>query len=92
MTPWILEVLTESTTRSEGDAAEGPARVVLARQLNCSIHEIGRRLTARGDEDFDLTFFCQCGCLRPITLTLAGFEAAGGAWLEGHPRPDSGSG
>ena len=61
----------------------------MARQVNSSIHKVALKFKTQGDEDFDLTFFCECGCLRPVTVTLAGFDAAGGAWIEDHPRPES---
>jgi len=29
-------------------------------------------------------FLCECGCMDTATLTIAEFEAAGGAWCAGH--------
>ena len=29
-------------------------------------------------------FLCECGCLETATLTVAEYEAAGGAWCAGH--------
>jgi len=66
---------------------EDPKRAQLARELNMSIHEVAASLSGEGDEDFEMTFYCECGCLSPLRLTLSGFEA-GGALIAGHSRPE----
>jgi hypothetical protein len=33
-------------------------------------------------------FYCECGCMGIIMATIAEYDAAGGAWVEGHQRPD----
>jgi hypothetical protein len=54
-----------------------------ARDVNTRIREIAESLAAKGDEDHEYTFFCECGCLKPVTLTLALFIAKG-ALRDGH--------
>lgn len=66
-----------------------PEQVELASHANSAIHEVAVGFSAGQDEDFAPTFFCQCGCMNPVALTLAQYEASGGAWFEGHSRPDS---
>jgi hypothetical protein len=34
-------------------------------------------------------FYCECGCLKPVKLTLSPYEAAGGALIPGHSRPEA---
>lgn len=61
---------------------------VLAREVNQRIRQIGGSLTEPGeDPSEELTFFCECGCLDPVDLTLAAFDARG-ALLTGHSRPE----
>ena len=71
-----------------GDNSERAAKGNLARELNRQIREIGRSLTEPDDADEELTFFCECGCLQPVQLTLWGYDAAPGALREGHSRPE----
>jgi hypothetical protein len=53
-----------------------------ATEVNARIREIAESLARKGD-DHVYTFFCECGCLNPIALTLAAFIAQG-AFREGH--------
>ena len=64
------------------------ARAQLAREMNLSFQEIASGLSAKRDDDFEVTFYCECGCLEPVKLTLSDFEAAGGALKPGHSRPE----
>jgi hypothetical protein len=73
--------------QSGGDSERG-TKGNLARELNQHIREIGRSLTERDDASEELTFFCECGCLEPVQLTLEVFDAAPGALREGHSRPE----
>jgi len=57
----------------------------VAREVNARIQEIAESLAARGEDGHRYTFFCECGCMRPVTLSLAAF-AENGAFLDGHPR------
>jgi hypothetical protein len=54
-----------------------------ASDVNTRIREIAEKLAAKGDDDHIYTFFCECGCLKPVALTLAAFIAKG-ALLDGH--------
>jgi hypothetical protein len=72
-----------------GDDSESLSRAGLARELNLQIREIGQSLTQPADADEELTFFCECGCLAPVKLTIAAFDAAGGALVQGHEPPAS---
>lgn len=71
-----------------GDDSERRAKGNLARELNRQIREIGRSLTEPNDASEELTFFCECGCLQPVRLTLEDFDAGPGALREGHSRPE----
>jgi hypothetical protein len=64
-----------------------PARATAAREVNARISEVAETLTAEGDEA-TYTFFCECGCLEPVPLTLAGYADAAGALREGHALDD----
>lgn len=72
--------------RSE-ERPESPSRVDLAGEVNRQIQEIGRSLGVTAESTEVLTFFCECGCLGSVSLRPGAFDAAGGAWLDGH-RPD----
>jgi hypothetical protein len=61
----------------------------LARELNAQIRKIGGELPRSDDMSEEFTFYCECSCLRPMSLTLADFDAAGGAFLANHSRPES---
>jgi hypothetical protein len=63
---------------SDGTGARGLA----ATSVNAQIREIAESLAADGD-DHEYTFFCECGCLKPVPLTLTAF-IADGAFLDGH--------
>ena len=71
-----------------GESSRSPSRIDLAGEVNLQIREIGRSLGVTGDSSETLTFFCECGCFAVVSLTPGAFDAAGGAWLDGH-RPGS---
>jgi hypothetical protein len=58
-----------------------------ASEVNARIREVAESLAGQGDDDHAYTFFCECGCLKPITLTLAAFLAKG-ALLDEHRLAD----
>jgi hypothetical protein len=62
------------------------AKAGLARELNNQIRKIGSSLTEAGDADETLTFFCECGCMAEIQLSLPEYVARG-ALSEGHSLP-----
>jgi hypothetical protein len=66
--------------------SQSVAKADLARELNCQIAKIGRQLTESGETN-ELAFYCECGCLKPLLLTLEAFDEAGGAVIDGHSRP-----
>lgn len=67
---------------------EAAERAELARELNRKIREIGGSLSGPGEASPEFTFYCECGCLGAVELTIAAFDAAGGALRDGHQRPD----
>jgi hypothetical protein len=89
--PVILEVRYRPVEDDAASTTEPPdqeyiSRAELARQLNASIYKAGRSLADLKDEDFELTFFCACGCMAEIRRSLRDYASAG-AVLEGHSRP-----
>jgi hypothetical protein len=78
--------------KAEGEhGGGGPAQPVaeadLARELNGEICRVGRSLPGMTEGSEELTFYCECGCLDPVHLSIANFDALGGALLDGHSRP-----
>lgn len=67
-----------------GESPRSPSRIDLAAEVNLQIREIGRSLGMAADSSELLTFFCECGCFGVVGLTPGAFDAAGGAWLQGH--------
>ncbi len=62
------------------DAAE------LGRDVNVAIRDAVASLSGnRSDSLF--VFTCECGCFELVRMTVAAFDAAGGAWLDGHGAP-----
>lgn len=85
--PVILELRyspPESSLDQAGDA-EAATRADLARELNASIYKAGQSC-AQEDEEFELTFFCACGCMAAIKRSLRDYVTRG-AVLAGHTRP-----
>jgi|tagenome__1003787_1003787.scaffolds.fasta_scaffold20859887_1 hypothetical protein len=74
------------------DSSVGPAKAAaptagdVAREVNAQIRAIAESLAANGEEDDEenYTFFCECGCLHTVTLTLADFLVARAAFVAGH--------
>lgn len=70
-----------------GHDSDSRAKAELARELNKRIREIGQSLTEPTDASEELIFFCECGCLAPVRLTIAAFDAAGAALADSHSPP-----
>jgi hypothetical protein len=61
-------------------------RADLARQLNAEIYKAGQSSAHREDEEFELTFFCACGCMAEVKRSLRDYVIQG-AIVPGHSRP-----
>jgi hypothetical protein len=88
MTHFAFEEAGYTLARAEGrELPEGRVDPALAKELNQQIRLLAERLP--GDENHTYGFSCEDGCDSLVPLTLAEFDKAGGAWLEGHkPRPE----
>jgi len=65
------------------DAPNSPKktdRAWVARETNAYIRQLGRALR----DEHPVGFFCECGCMEIVLVAIADYDAAGGAWLEGH--------
>jgi hypothetical protein len=62
----------------------------LARQINEEIRNIVRSLPGTKESE-ELTFYCECGCLNQVLLSLAAYDSSGGAVLQSHSRPQGAS-
>ncbi|HEX3237559.1 MAG TPA: hypothetical protein VHQ99_04040 [Gaiellaceae bacterium] len=71
---------------AEDSTPRVPRRPELAREVNAHIltliHRIGAHVWL--DQNRQVGFFCECGCMGVAPTTLAEYEAGGGAWIEGH--------
>ena len=64
----------------------GESAAEIARGANEKIREVVERLDGGKDGDqAQYAWFCGCGCMTIVPLTLAAF-LAGGAWADGHSR------
>jgi hypothetical protein len=61
-----------------------PEAADVATQVNAHIAEMAESLDSIVKDERPIGFFCECGCLGSVEETVAGFRAAGGAWIEGH--------
>ena len=64
-------------------AAPGPDRpdsAFIAKETNGHIRALARRF----DDEREVAFFCECGCMGLAFATLTGYDSAGGAWCIGH--------
>lgn len=61
-----------------------PSGAEVAREVNAQIRAIAESLDADDDHAETYTFFCECGCLHTVTLTLADFLVARAAFVAGH--------
>ena len=75
----------DSMTGAERGEAVGAE---LARQLNASIYKVALSLTDQRDGEFELTFFCACGCMTEVKRSLEEYVTRG-AVVNGHSRPQS---
>jgi len=92
--PVILEIRytpeeagADSTAHDEQSRGR---RAELARQLNASIYQAAQSLAEQGDDDFELTYFCACGCMEEVRRSLWEYVSRG-AVIDGHPRPADGT-
>ena len=70
------------------DAPNNPEkadRAWVAREANANIRQLAKSLR----DERPVGFFCECGCMEIVMVTIAEYDARGGAWLEGH-KPDAG--
>jgi hypothetical protein len=79
--PVILEI------RYRPPESGSEARADRARQLNAEIYKAGRSSAHQEDEEFELTFFCACGCMTEVKRSLRDYVIRG-AIVAGHSRPD----
>jgi hypothetical protein len=89
--PVILELRFrppgDHAASKSGDAARGDvAAAEVARRLNASIYKAGESLADERDKEFELTFFCACGCMEEVKRSLQEYVTRG-AVVEGHSRP-----
>jgi hypothetical protein len=52
----------------------------LARETNARIRQLAKSLR----DERPVGFFCECGCMEIALATIAEYDVAGGAWVEGH--------
>jgi hypothetical protein len=72
--------VAEDAEQSDVTSAE------LARQLNASIYKVGLSLADQRQQEFQLTFFCACGCMAEVKRSLRDYVTRG-AVVAGHTRP-----
>jgi hypothetical protein len=60
--------------------APHPNRAWIAREVNKYIRELAERLR----DERPIGFFCECGCMGTALSTVLEYDAASGAWIEGH--------
>ena len=60
-----------------------PDAAGVARGVNTAICDLEDRLDLR-DGEYPVGFFCECGCLGTVPMTMTAYRVAGGAWLDGH--------
>jgi hypothetical protein len=58
-------------------------RARVARETNAHIRQLAEALR----DESPVGFFCECGCMAIVLVTVAEYDAAGGAWVEGHQPP-----
>jgi hypothetical protein len=78
--PVILEI------RYRPPESSSTTRADLARQLNAEIYKAGQSSAHQEDEEFELTFFCACGCMAEVKRSLRDYVTRG-AIVAGHSRP-----
>ena len=76
----------EDSTTEDAHQKDLTARADLARSLNASIYKAGLSLADQSDEEFELTFYCACGCLGEVRRSLPEYVRRG-AVIVGHSRP-----
>lgn len=61
-----------------------PRSAEAARAFNRQLRVTAEALGGLRGDDHRYGFVCECGCGETASLTLAGYDDQGGAWLEGH--------
>jgi hypothetical protein len=56
----------------------------VARQVNAAIYEMTARLDELVRSERPVGFLCECGCLAIAPVTVAEYDASGGAWRAEH--------
>jgi hypothetical protein len=76
------------TPESNSETPERKAAAAeMAREANTHIREMAEALDSIVPDERPIGFFCECGCMGTVSVTLTDYEAQGGAWIEGHgPR------
>jgi hypothetical protein len=65
----------------------GPVDDLLAPEINRRIRRLIEPFAQGDSPSVRYPFVCECGCMGQVRLTLAQFDAAHGAYLDGHlPR------
>jgi hypothetical protein len=63
------------------DAPDNPKMPAwVARETNANIRQLAKSLR----DERPVGFFCECGCMEITMATVAEYDAASGAWIEGH--------
>jgi hypothetical protein len=57
-----------------------PDRASISKETNGHIRALARSF----HDKREVGFLCECGCMGIALATLAEYDAAGGAWLDGH--------
>jgi len=62
------------------DSLKTTGRAWVAREVNKHIRELSEKL----HDERPIGFFCECGCMEIVMTTIAEYDKAGGAWIQGH--------
>jgi hypothetical protein len=57
-----------------------PDRAWVARETNSHIRRLAKSLR----DERPVGFFCECGCMEIVLVTIVDYDEHGGAWLDGH--------
>jgi hypothetical protein len=60
-----------------------PEAADVARQVNAHIAEMAEGLNSIVKDERPIGFYCECGCLESVEITVADFRATG-AYRDGH--------
>lgn len=62
--------------------------VEIARQANAHIRAMAEELDSVAGDERAVGFFCECGCLEIVDMTVATYKERSGAWIAGHLPTD----